>query len=117
MTEELEGYKADTFWGRVGFGVPTELAGEAKADFPQSVHPGVFGPHAGIDLHNRAEIGINCAFFNWLALCFQDSTANMLGKDLEGGYFFNGVGEICGYARPHEVFGLLGPSSAVLVAL
>eukprot|EP00957_Ditylum_brightwellii_P149962 11421339-Ditylum_brightwellii.AAC.1 len=51
VADTLKGDKLDMFQGWILFCVPAELTGEAKVDFPQSVHSGVSGPHAGVDLH------------------------------------------------------------------
>ena len=59
------------------------MAAEAKVDFAHAVQSWVFGPNAGEDLADGAEVLLHLAFLTFSARCCQDSRSNADGKDLE----------------------------------
>jgi hypothetical protein len=81
----------DAVGWRIGAGIATELAFEAKIDGAYGVEARVRGPQSGEALAHRTEGVLHCARANWLAAGGCATVTVALGEDLENE---DGVGDI-----------------------
>jgi hypothetical protein len=73
----------DLVWGRVSFGVASELLAETKLVFAGCCQPRVWGPHAGESLPHCTQGSFHCARLDRLLTGCEVSGTIPLPKDLE----------------------------------
>ena len=66
--------------GGVCLGVGTQLPGETKVDFAQDILAWIFGPHAGEDMHDVAEVSLHGVIIDSPAVNRQCSKSRPIQK-------------------------------------